>query len=413
MKKLISLFLVTALLFTFVAAFSSCDTPEEPPAGVKMLVGAELLGTNPSYVKWEGRYDFTDAEGSSPAKLNLYHTASGFTVTFVGTALWVEFDATVAGGSENHYPYYNVAVDNEVLPTTLPERTFYLTGGQQRVAVVEGLPYGEHTVTCLKMSEPYDAVTSVLLIETDGNLVERDTAYDAGNFKFMVICASGGSGHGALGYSDDGKGAMGRNTANSSSLHAFNYLTARMFGADVQFVANSGWGVSFGQNQSIYDVLDYSGITTSNNVAGAKQTAPWNHQSWVPDVILFNIGGNDTTSGGFDQATYQKEVVEMVEKLHALYPNAYMIWTHTNSNAGKYAVSAMNDKGILKQDYMKVAIIPKVGADGTVGANGHNSIATHIATAEILAETLESTWGFTRVRQNVTLEEYASVLKRF
>ena len=413
MKKLISLFLVTALLFTFVAAFSSCDTPEEPPAGVKMLVGAELLGTNPSYVKWEGRYDFTDAEGSSPAKLNFYHTASGFTVTFVGTALWVEFDATVAGGSEDHYPYYNVAVDNEVLPTTLPERTFYLTGGQQRVAVVEGLPYGEHTVTCLKMSEPYDAVTSVLLIETDGNLVERDTAYDAGNFKFMVICASGGSGHGALGYSDDGKGAMGRNTANSSSLHAFNYLTARMFGADVQFVANSGWGVSFGQNQSIYDVLDYSGITTSNNVAGAKQTAPWNHQSWVPDVILFNIGGNDTTSGGFDQATYQKEVVEMVEKLHALYPNAYMIWTHTNSNAGKYAVSAMNDKGILKQDYMKVAIIPKVGADGTVGANGHNSMATHIATAEILAETLESTWGFTRVRQNVTLEEYAAILKRF
>ena len=102
-----------------------------------------------------------------------------------------------------------------------------------------------------------------------------------------------------------------------------------------------------------------------------------------------------------------------MEKLHGLYPNAYMIWTHTNSNAGKYAVSAMNDMGILKQDYMKVVIIPKVGADGTVGANGHNSMATHIATAEILAQALESTWGFTRVRQNVTLEEYASVLKLF
>lgn len=413
MKKIVCVLLAVVLLCSFTIVFSSCEQPDDEVPEVKMLLGAELLGTNPSYVKWEGRYDFTEAEGSNPAKLNLYHTASGFTVTFVGTALYVEFEASVAGESKNHYPYYNVAVDGEVLPTVLPERTFYLTGGQQRVAVVENLPHGEHTVTCLKMSEPYDALTSVLLMETDGAFVARDIAYDAGNFKFMVVCASGGSGHGALGYSDDGKGSMGRNTANSSSLHAFNYLTARMFGADVQFVANSGWGVSFGQNQSIYDVLDYSGITPANNVAGAKQTALWDHQSWVPDVILFNIGGNDTTNGGFDQATYQKEVVEMVEKLHALYPNAYMIWTHTNSNAGKYAVSAMNDKGILKEDYMKVVIIPKVEADGTVGANNHNSMATHIATAEILATALEANWGFTRIRQNVTLEEYESVLKKF
>ena len=413
MKKTLSLLLAAILLLVSVSLFTSCTPSGELPPGERTLVGAELLGTNPASVKWEGRYDFTDAAGETPAKLNLYHTASGFTVTFVGTSLWVEFDAKVSGNSQSHYPYYNVAVDGEVLPTVAPERTFYLSGGTQRVAIVEGLPFGEHTVTCLKMSEPYDAVTSVLSMETDGVIVARDAEFDRGNFRFMVVCASGGSGHGSLGYSDDGKGSMGRTTANSSSLHAFNYLTARMFGADVQFVANSGWGVSFGQNQSIYDVLDYSGITTSNNVTGAKQTAVWDHQSWVPDVILFNIGGNDTTNGGFDQATYQREVVEMVEKLHALYPNAYMVWTHTNSNAGKYAVSAMNDRGILKQGYMKVVIIPKVGADGTVGANSHNSMATHIATAEILATALETEWGFSRIRQNVTLEEYDSVLKKF
>jgi hypothetical protein len=122
----------------------------------------------------------------------------------------------------------------------------------------------------------------------------------------MMVCASGGSGHGSLGYSDDGKGGLGRNTSNSSSLHAFNYLTARMFGADVQFVANSGWGVSYPSGKSIYDVLDYSGITTSNSVNGAKTTAKWDHQKWVPDVIIFNIGGNDTTADGFSELTYQQ-----------------------------------------------------------------------------------------------------------
>lgn len=127
-----------------------------------------------------------------------------------------------------------------------------------------------------------------------------------------------------------------RTTANSSSLHSFNYLTARMFGADVQYVATSGWGVLY--PRSISAVMDYTGITVSNSVEGAKQTALWDYDSWVPDVILFNIGGNDTVSSGFEQEPYQQEAVKMVENLHAHYPDAKMIWTHTGSNAGKLAL---------------------------------------------------------------------------
>jgi tRNA(Ile2) C34 agmatinyltransferase TiaS len=104
----------------------------------------------------------------------------------------------------------------------------------------------------------------------------------------------------------------------------------------------------------------------------------------------------------------------MVQKLHALYPNAFMVWTHTNSNAGKYAVSAMTDKGIMQQGYMKVAIIPKVNnVNGTVGANGHNSIVTHIETAEIIADTLTTNWGFQRIVDNIVFEDYENILKKF
>lgn len=409
-KKWCSLALALTFCVGAGSALSACGGEEKEP--VQVLIGEDFLDTEKPYIKWEGRYDYTEGEGNSPDKINLYHTASGFTVDFVGTALYVEFSSEIAGDSENRYPYYNVAVDDELIPTTAEERTFRLTGGSERITIAEGLPYGEHTVKCLKMSEPYDAITSIVAVETDGEFVARDVEYDAGNFKFMIVCASGGSGHGALGYSDDGKGSCGRTTANSSSLHAFNYLTARMFGADVQFVANSGWGVSYPTGKSVYDVLDYSGITTSNNVSGAKTTALWDYRQWIPDVILFNIGGNDTTSGDFTQSVYQQEVVAMVQKLHTEYPDAYMVWTHTNSSAGNYAVSAMSDAGILKEDYMKVAIIPKVGADGTVGANGHNSLATHISTAEILADTLEG-WGYKRQYDNILFEDYESILQKF
>ena len=416
MKKWLKVLVSAVLCLGFVFALPACGG-ETPQNQVKTLLGDDFLAQEP-YIKWEGRYDYTAPEGNEPGKINLYHTASGFTVDFTGTELFVDFDCTVQGDSKNHYPYYNIAVDDEVLPTVKPERTFFLTGGRQRVKIVGGLSNGKHTVKCLKMSEPYDALTSIVAMETDGSFLKRDVEYDKGNFRFMAICASGGSGHGALGYSDDTGARTGRTTKNSSSLHAFNYLTARMFNADVQFVGNSGWGVAFGTGQAVSKVLDYSGITISNNVSGAKQTALWDHQKWIPDVILFNIGGNDTISGSFVQDTYQQAVVDMVRKLHDLYPNAYMVWTHTNSNAGKYAVSAMTDAGILSAGYMKVAIIPKVGANYNdapmgVGANNHNSIKSHIVSADILAQTLHDNWGFTPLYQNITFEDYESVLQKF
>ena len=324
-----------------------------------------------------------------------------------GTELYVEFSSTISGNSENRYPYFNVAVDNEVLPTISPDRTFFLTGGNERVCIVKDLKNERHTVKCLKMSEPYDATVSITSFETNGEFYKRNLSYDSGSLRFMFVCASGGSGHGALGT----KGA--RTTKNSSALHSFNYLTARMFDADVQFVAHSGWGVAYPKNKAISKVLDHSGITITNSVDGAKTTAAWDHAKWVPDVILFNIGGNDTTKDGFDQSVYQKEVVAMVQKFHELYPNAYMVWTHTNSNAGKFAVAAMTDAGILKEGYMQIVIIPKVGADGTEGAADHNSLKTHITTADIIADALSKQWGFTRVRDNVKFEDFKEKLQIF
>lgn len=408
MKKLLSLLISILIIACSLSAFA-CGGKD--PTG-QVLTGSDLTSSTQKYVKWEGRYDVTEGDDLNPSKVNLYHTATGFTVDFIGTALYVDFDSTISGNSQNHYPYYNVAVDDEIIPTVNPDRTFHLSGGKETITVVSGLKYGRHTVKCLKMSEPYDAITSVYIMETDGEFIERDVDDDNAAYRFMVVCASGGSGHGSLGYSDDGKGSMGRNTLNSSSLHAFNYLTARIFNADVQFVANSGWGVSYPAGKSVYDVLDYSGITTSNNVSGAKTTALWDYNKWTPDVILFNIGGNDTTADGFKLATYKAEVVDMVKKLHQKYPNAYMVWTHTNSNAGNYAVQAMTDAGIMSAGYMKEVIIPKVGADGTVGANNHNSFYTHVTTADTIANAVAE-WGFVKINENVKFEDYDSVLKKF
>ncbi len=401
MKKILSIILSIILCLSVSVVFGACSTNK----GGQKIEGQSLdLATEP-YIKWEGRYAFSQADGENLAKVTIYHSATGFTVDFTGTELYVDFESAVSGESKNRQPYFNVAVDGEILPTVSPERTFKLTGGSERICIVRGLSKGRHTVKCLKMSEPYDAVVSITAFETDGSFHKRDVNNDLGSLRFMFVCASGGSGHGALGTSG------GRTTANSSALHSFNYLVARMFGADVQYVGNSGWGVSFPINKSVYDVLDYTGITTSNNVNGAKSTPLWDHTKWIPDVIIFNIGGNDTPNNNFNLSTYNQEVVGMVNKLHALYPNAYMVWTHTNSNAGNYAMGALTDAGIVANGYLSEAIIPKVGDDGTVGANNHNSLQTHITTAQIIADLLCNKWGFMTIEQNISYDDYISIIK--
>lgn len=375
------------------------------------VVEEELLGyEDGSVVKWEGRYEYKEGDSSEgvPDMVYLYHTATGFTVSFTGTELVVGFYSDI-----NNKPYYNVAVDDETLPNPDEERTFFLSGGYEEITVVSGLESGTHTVQCLKMSEPYDADTAVYFFETDGNFEYYDEDDAAGSFRFMVVCASGGSGHGSLafGYSS----SHARTTANSSSLHAFNYLTARMFGADVQFVANSGWGVKY--PKSISAVMDYTGITKENTVSAAKKTAEWDYSSWVPDVILFNIGGNDTVSSDFSQSDYQEEVVAMVESLHEHYPDAYMLWTHTGSKAGSYALTALSD---ARADYVTGVRIPGVAesyeeytsGSGTYGANNHQSLKTHIDSAEIIASALEEI-GFTRLRDNISFEDFENILEMF
>lgn len=401
-----------------VLSLAGCDnTPDDNDKDqiptIKKISATELIDEQNPLVKWHGRYEY--ATHKNYPMVMAYHTSSGFTVDFYGTELKATFfhQATENGGSNI---YYQVAVDGETLPSTNKERTICLRDDQlmATVTLVKGLEKGRHTVTCVKMSEPRDALTGIVDISTDGGIYKRDTLADNQNLKFMFICASGGSGYGSLVCVPQDN--VTRTRENSSSLHGFNYLTARMFNADVQFVAQAGWGLCFPKKQSIAEVFDHVGIlgysTNSgyyNSVEGAKTTGLWDHSKWVPDVIILNIGGNDTKNAAFNKEDYQQAVVEFVTKLHELYPNAKMLWTHTKSNAGTYAIQALTQAGIMSQGYVKSAIIPQVGDDGTYGAATHKSFKSHITTADILAGYLE-VYGFAPVRENVVFDDYAEFI---
>ena len=331
-----------------------------------------------------------------------------------GTSLEVEF-YHYYNEETNRDIYYDVAIDDETLPNPLNRRFCVSKNNEyQKVTLASGLEEGHHTVTCLKMSEAYDGYTAIKELKTDGQFYYRRHV-DEDKIKFMFVCASGGSGFGSLAYTEN-VSSKNRNTANSSSLHAFTYLTARRFNADVQYVATSGWGIRYPESKQISEVLDYTGVTVSNNVAGARTTALWDYNNYVPDIILFHIGGNDTKQNAFNLIEYQSKAVEMIEKLHTYYPFAKMVFTHTGTKSGSYAMTAFKEAGIIRKNYLIEGIIPKVGegelGKNTYGANDHFSLKTHIEAGQGLTNLICETWGYNTSVEDITFEQFENILDK-
>lgn len=391
---------------------TSSSSVEEIKTGVsnKSSISGSLLNEQDDpLVKWEGRNEFKIGDRETPARMYLYHTATGFSIDFYGTSLEVDFYHS--GLNDIYYEY---AIDDEVIPTN--NRRFYLPKGQEKYTALlaEDLSEGHHTIKCLKASEPRDGITAIEEFRTDGHFYYR-RGIDQEKLKFMCVNASSGSGYGVLAYSE-GSSKISRTTKNSSSLHSYMYMTARRFDADVHYVASAGWGIAFPSKYSIPAVFDYTGITTSNNVEGAKTTALWDHSSYVPDVILMHLGGNDTDEKDFDLVTYQETLVNFVDKLHKLYPLAKIIWLHTNTNSGGYGMTALEEFGAVRKGYVKEVIFPKVGkgetGDNTYGAASHHSFKSHLDASKIMTEFISDTYGYEVKRDALTFEQFESIIEK-
>ncbi|MGM9859055.1 MAG: hypothetical protein ACI311_07430 [Bacilli bacterium] len=391
----------------------SDDTPstgEKTGISNKSVIKGDLLDNEEDpLVKWEGRNEFDIGNRSTPSRMYLYHTGTGFSIDFYGTSLEVDF---YHSGYTN--VYYEYSIDDEVIPTI--NRRFYLPKTDQNytATLASGLEEGHHTVRCLKASEPFDGVTAIEQFRTDGNFYYRNGIDNNDKLKFMFINASSGSGFGGLACTE-GSSTLARSTKNSSSLHSYMYMTARRFDADFHYIASAGWGVAFPTTKAIPEVFDYTGIL-SNSVEGAKTTKLWDHQSYVPDVILMHIGGNDINASNFDITTYQEAIVNFVDKLHKLYPLTKIIYMHTNTNTGAYAMNALEEFGAIKKGYLKEVILPKVGkgetGENTYGAANHQSFKTHLDASKIITQYISSNLNYQIVRDALTYEEVEPIIEK-
>jgi hypothetical protein len=366
MKK-IWMLLVLILLLT-ACQEQETSTPTETPIQVSELKENLLLSP---YVSWYGRHAYQSE------RVYFYHTATGFKVEFYGRVVMIELLLE----QRKSDIYYSVAKNGEDL---LDAEVYIQTSGTT-IWTIEFDTFDHHFLEIVKRSEPEDGVTSLIQISTNGYFLEVEKDEQP---HFLIIGASGISGHGAL-----GSPGQPRTTANSSSLHSFGYLTAKAFNGSYEFVSSSGWGLLFGYN----DLTGTTNIQTAYGYVGinpARQVVNISHDHTpVPDYIIINIGGNDYTSvinqaSGFDRTTkiqaFKAAVAEFILRLRADAPEAHIIWTMTsgslNGNAANEVIQLLDP---IDQAYVHMVIIKQVGEDGDpAGANGHASFITHQKSAE-------------------------------
>jgi hypothetical protein len=252
-------------------------------------------------------------------------------------------------------------------------------------------------VKIIKRSEPEDGVTTLDTLSTNGTFLEVQE--DRERPHVLIVGASGISGHGAL-----GSEGQPRTTANSSSLHAFGYLAASAIGGTVEFVANSGWGLLYGFNdtsgqKNISEAYGSVGIDADENIV----TVPWETGN-AYDLVIANIGGNDFSStinklSGFDRTeallAFKDAVTSFILRLRHDAPEAHIIWTMTEGSLnGQAASDAIMTLDASDQAYVHLVTILAVGEEGDPeGANNHAGLITHQKSAQRITDVLE-TLGF-------------------
>lgn len=142
---------------SFISLSSSSSTSSSSIEKINLLEKENLQS---DYVHWIGRTLYDEEK----ERVNFYYTATGFEIEFVGTSL----SATIFAENYNvqdRRPYFSAFVDDQDLGEEL---VFTVETANEKVQLAKDLEYGKHKVKLLKRSEPYDGLTSIQQIKTDG-----------------------------------------------------------------------------------------------------------------------------------------------------------------------------------------------------------------------------------------------------
>ncbi|MCR5675191.1 MAG: GDSL family lipase [Lachnospiraceae bacterium] len=330
------------------------------------------------------------AESEDGTSLSVFWTASGIELRLGASDLFVELES-IYGSLEL---WIDVMIDGEL------SQKIQLPHGRSRIPVFQGLdPSRVRTVRILRDTQAMaqDGDASVLLfhaIETDDHAMFERIPEPA--LRLEVIGDSITSGEGA---------GLERQVEWApvvfSAVNSYGYLAAELLNAQVNILSSSGWGLYASWDANTECALppyyhEVCGLAkgAGNEAAGAKR--PWDFAAWRPDVIVINLGTND--SGAINNQNrwtreeyhplFNNAAVSFLRDLRAQNPEARLLWAYgmLGNDMAEWIREAIADY-MRETGDERVSFFAFTDCDAAhLGVRSHPNRRAHKEAAEALAE---------------------------
>jgi lysophospholipase L1-like esterase len=191
-------------------------------------------------------------------------------------------------------------------------------------------------------------------------------------------------------------------THESNADLAWGAVAARALDAEYMAVAYSGRGVSKNFMGGAGDTLPQM---YGKSLPDDPAAAPWSVAAWTPEVVVINLGTNDFSAAGTDEAAYRDAYLAFLKTLRGYYPTATFLLAAGPMISDYYPVGEMAWTKI-QADLQQIIAERKDAGDAAIaslifqpqsapyGEDYHPTVATHQAMANQLVAQIKQLQGW-------------------
>ena len=320
---------------------------------------------------------------------------------FVEGTLWMVHSASLQGDSSAYSGSGNQArvgifVNGECVADVMMDKK------EKSVTVWESEKRENCIVTVVKLSEAPHSTVGIKSIEVESEAGIVPTAQKEYYIEFIgdsITCGYG---------VDDEVKEHHFSTSTENATKTYAYKTAQALDADYSFVSFSGYGIvsgysGDGQKQGTQVISQYYeklGFSYGNYLGQTPYDTEWDFDKRQPDLIVINLGTNDESYTGTDQARREEYIagyVAFLKQVRAKNPDAMIFCTLGIMGDGLYASlqtaveQYQSETGDERVHTMRFTV--QSMADG-IAADWHPSEKTHERAAQKLVKEIQTVMGW-------------------
>ncbi len=408
MKKLTRILALLMATATMATAMVSCkkEEGEKAPTEFKENEQGVILATEENttmlgrtYKEIFRKYDVETKETVKVSDVLFFNwAASGFQVTFEGTGLKAQIVTNNPLNAEgtNNPPMVYVAVDGKDAPEEC--KIIHLQGYADWYTLCEGLPEGTHTVKVIRRDANSVPDGSNLTGVSSYEVIDGDTMLTPPALRERKIEAWGDSIT-----CGDGLYDLGSGKSCSDGWQTYAAYTARALDAELNVISISGNGLIcslFGSK--LFELPPRFTRIDEYSSKGKGKTENWDFSKYQADVVLINLGTNDSAGvpGNFSFQEFEDEYVRWALEIKEAYPDCIiigMLGMMNESAVEKLYPSIENAAKRVNDQLGSEVFIPMwMGgiSDAKAYDNGHPGVESHKASSAVLVEKIKAAKGW-------------------